>query len=154
MDPFDPVDDLPRRAFLHRSCGLFAAALLAANGATLAGCDTVASGTDVPTDTSGVTVDLARTPSLDAVGGGLLMSSTHVLVVHAGADDFRAFNSVCPHERNTISQVLPSGASYEIRCPTHGWTFDLAGQPTGRAQRPTARYAVVQTGQTLTITTS
>ena len=153
-------DALPRRDFLRRSCGLFTAAVLAANGASLAGCDTVgASG--VSTDTTGVTVsgstvtiDLALATPLAAVGGGLLVPSADVLVVHAAENDYRAFDSVCPHERNAIRQVLPTGGTYELRCPSHGWTFDLNGDPTGRAQRGTTRYAVVQEGQMLQITTS
>ena len=69
------------------------------------------------------------------------MSSADVLVVHAAENDYRAFDSVCPHERNAIRQVLPTGGTYELRCPSHGWTFDLNGDPTGR---PTARHHSVR----------
>ncbi len=156
LDPEGPA--LPRRDFLRRSCGLFTVAVLAANGATLAACDSV-SGTDSSSDTAGVsfdgatvTVDLTQAVSLAAVGSALLVRDAHTLIVHAAANDYRAFNSVCPHEQNTIRQVIPSGGTYELRCPSHGWTFDLDGDPTGRAQRGTQRYALTQAGQTLAIT--
>jgi len=153
----DAGEALPRRDFVRRSCGLFTAAVLAANGLSLAACDTV-SATGSSTDTSGVsfdgstlTVDLAQASALAAVGGSLLVRSASTLVVHVAEGDYRAFDSVCPHQHNTISQVVPSGSTYELRCPSHGWTFDLDGHPTGRAQRGTPRFAVTQTGQTLTI---
>ena len=148
----------PAATFLRRSCGLFTAALLAANGATLAACDSAgasASGADPSGATvagSVLTVDLGQATALMPVGGSLLVRSANALVVHAAEGDYRAFNSVCPHQHNTISQVQPVGASYRLRCPSHGWTYDLNGNPTGSAQRGTARYALVQTGQTLTIT--
>lgn len=148
---------LPRRDFLRRSCGLFTATLLAANGASLAACD--AAGNAAVSDPTGVTVagalltvDLAQATALAPVGGSLLVPSANALVVHSAEGEYRAFDSVCPHQRNTISQVQPAGGSYQLRCPSHGWTYDLDGNPTGRAQRGTARFALVQDGQTLRIT--
>jgi nitrite reductase/ring-hydroxylating ferredoxin subunit len=157
-----PGEDLSRRDFLGRSCGLFAASLLAANGLTLAACDSAAGASSgVSTDATGVavtsttvTIDLALATSLEAIGGGLLIPSAKVLVVHAATDDYRAFSSVCPHERGTIRQVVWSGSTSEIRCSSHGWTFDLTGAPTGRATRSATRYAVVQDGPMLTIATA
>ena len=159
MDSNELLDGaLPRRDFLRRSCGLFTAALLAANGVTLAGCDPVTA-SDAATSTAGVTfdgttltVDLTQALALSAVGGALLVSGAHPLIVHVAEGDYRAFDSVCPHEHNTIRQVIPSGSTYALRCPSHGWTFDLTGAPLGSAQRGTPRYALVQEGQTLHIT--
>lgn len=150
---------LPRRDFLRRSCGLFTAALLAANGATLAACNAGAviggdssSLPGVSLSGSTLTVDTAQVAALTPVGGSIVVGDAHALVVHAAEGDFRAFNSVCPHQHNTISQVQPTNGTYQLRCPSHGWTYDLDGHPTGIAQRGTARYALVQNGQTLTIT--
>lgn len=158
MDPASTDDALPRRDFLRRSCSLFTAALLVANGATLAGCDSV-SATDASTDTTGVafdgttlTIDLTQSSALSPVGGALFLRDADVLVIHAGENDYRAFDSVCPHEHNQIRQVIDSGTTYELRCPSHGWTFNLNGEPTGSAQRGTTRYALVQDAQTLRIT--
>ena len=159
LSAFDPDGAaLPRRDFFRHSCGLFTVAVLAANGVALSACDTASAGdtstnlTGVSFDGSTLTVDLAQATALAAVGSGLVVHDARTLVVHAAEGDYRAFNSVCPHERNTISQVVPAGGTYELRCPSHGWTYDLDGDPTGRAQRGTARYALVQNGQTLTIT--
>lgn len=152
------ADARPRRDFLRQSCSLFTAAVLVANGATLAGCDSV-DATDASTDTTGVAfdgatlaIDLTQASALSAVGGALFIRDADVLVIHAAEDDYRAFDSVCPHEQNQIRQVVDAGTSYEIRCPSHGWTFDLNGNPTGSAQRPTTRYALVQDDQILRIT--
>ena len=45
-----------------------------------------------------------------------------------------------------------SGDTYELRCPTHGWTFDLEGHPTGIAEIYTPRYPLTVDGQVLRIT--
>ncbi len=154
--PTSDGSPLPRRDFLRTSCGLFTAALLATSGATLAACDAAVGG---GADPAGVTVagpvltvDLDQATALQRVGGSLLVPSADALIVHAAEGDFRAFSSVCPHQHNTISQVQPAGGSFELRCPSHGWTYDLEGRPTGRAQRGTPRFALAQDGQMLTIT--
>ena len=160
MNPSAPPPEagLTRRAFVRRSCGLLAAAALASCGLPLAGCDSAGAeggttddpGIDFDGDT--LTVDLTQVSALGPVGGSLWLSDVDVLVVHAAADDYRAFDSVCPHRGNNIRQVIPSGDTYELRCPTHGWTFDLEGHPTGIAEIYTPRYPLTVDGQVLRIT--
>lgn len=48
-----------------------------------------------------------------------------IIVVRNGAGDLRAFHNVCKHRAHEI--LAGEGSSRSLRCPYHGWTYDLAG---------------------------
>src|ERR1043165_3296145 len=60
-----------------------------------------------------------------AVGGG------EPIVVVRGADGvLRGFFNVCRHHAAAVL-TAPCGKVDRLRCPYHGWTYDLAGQLRG-----------------------
>jgi len=68
---------------------------------------------------------------------------------------FYALNNVCPHRQGPLSrgtvEAAAEGAGCFIRCPMHGWRFDLAtGDSNGRPANATV-YAVTQRGEELYI---
>lgn len=115
-----PCTSCSRRDFLT-------AGTLTAVGAVLAACG---GGDGAPTAPANVnlTVRVVDFPSLSAVGGIARVTTTGVpvAVVRSGADSFRAFSMVCPHQGSTISI---SGTGF--RCPNHGATFNANGAWTG-----------------------
>jgi phenylpropionate dioxygenase-like ring-hydroxylating dioxygenase large terminal subunit len=50
-----------------------------------------------------------------------------VLVVRGDDGELRAFQNVCRHRGNTLCQGAGGGLA-ELRCPWHGWTWDLRGR--------------------------
>ena len=48
-----------------------------------------------------------------------------VLVVRDGEGGLRAFYNVCKHRAHEI--VAGEGSARSLRCPYHGWTYDLDG---------------------------
>lgn len=151
---------VPRRVFLKQSCALAAVMGLTGGGlvTTLAGCDTA--GPDGLTtnqqglsfDGTVLTVDTTAFPDLTKTGGFLWLSDVDVIIVHTPSGEYRAFDSVCPHEQNNIRIYEQANGTYRLRCPSHDWTFDLDGQPTGKAKRGTTRYPLTQEGNLLKIT--
>ena len=53
-----------------------------------------------------------------------------VLVVHGGDGVLRGFFNVCRHHAAAV-MTAPCGKVDRLRCPYHGWTYDLAGQLRG-----------------------
>ena len=53
-----------------------------------------------------------------------------VLVVRDLAGELRAFANVCRHRAAPILNE-PCGQATRLRCPYHGWTYDLSGQLRG-----------------------
>jgi choline monooxygenase len=53
-----------------------------------------------------------------------------VLVVRDGEGVLRAFANVCRH-RAAVVVTAPCGKASKLRCPYHGWTYDLAGRLRG-----------------------
>jgi len=49
-----------------------------------------------------------------------------VLIVRAGASEIRAYPNACLHRGRALCDG--PGRAAEIRCPFHGWTWDLDGQ--------------------------
>lgn len=58
------------------------------------------------------------------------------LFVHrAGRDDWRVFDSLCPHQTTNIPHLALQG--HTLTCPKHEWTFDIrSGQCTGKGNAP------------------
>jgi phenylpropionate dioxygenase-like ring-hydroxylating dioxygenase large terminal subunit len=53
------------------------------------------------------------------------VASLSILVVRAAEDEIRAFHNVCLHRSRKIKQH--AGRSEMLRCPFHGWTWNLDG---------------------------
>jgi nitrite reductase/ring-hydroxylating ferredoxin subunit len=73
------------------------------------------------------------------VGSGLVLTDVDVVVTQPAAGEFKAFSSVCTHERCPMS-----GVSDRIECTCHGSRFDLRdGSPLrGPATRPLSEIPV------------
>jgi len=70
-------------------------------------------------------------------------------------DRFYALNNACPHRQGPLSRgtvaAEAEGGSCFVRCPMHGWKFDLAtGDSYGRPSNATV-YAVTQQDESLYI---
>ena len=48
-----------------------------------------------------------------------------ILVVRDGAGELRAFYNVCKHRAHEV--MAGEGSTRSLRCPYHGWTYDLDG---------------------------
>ena len=77
-----------------------------------------------------------------------------VAVFHIG-EHFYAINNECPHRQGPLIRgTIVRGETpdvCEVRCPMHGWKFDLAtGDSHGRPSNATV-YVVVQQGEELYI---
>jgi nitrite reductase/ring-hydroxylating ferredoxin subunit len=73
------------------------------------------------------------------VGTGVIAPGP-VLVMRASADEIKAYDAVCPHQRITIGTPDPSGT---ITCPGHGARFaavdgKLLSGPAPRGLEPIA----------------
>jgi cytochrome b6-f complex iron-sulfur subunit len=136
-----------RRAFVAQSTLAAVVALLAACGG-----DSL-TGPLRPSDVN-LTVALASYPALAAVGGIVRLdnTTTPIAVVRVGADSYRAFSMVCPHQGTTIA-ISGSG----FRCPNHGATFSSTGAWTG-GERTSGLFeftvALNSAAQSLTITST
>lgn len=147
-----------RRTFITSTCSALVALGLGTSGLTIVGCDS--GGSSPPPLPDGVTlngntltIDLTQFPDLRAPRGALWIANQDVFIIHAENDAYRAFSSVCPHEGEDVTVYeQASAAAYQLRCPAHDWTFDLAGAPTGRAQRALPLYATTKENDTLRIT--
>jgi nitrite reductase/ring-hydroxylating ferredoxin subunit len=61
------------------------------------------------------------------------------LFVYRSGRTFRVYDSHCPHQRTNIPLDALSGR--ELKCPKHGWTFDVAsGACISIGTRPLTRY--------------
>lgn len=57
------------------------------------------------------------------------------LFVYRGRGALKVYDSRCPHQRNDIPLEALSGC--ELRCPKHGWTFDVqSGKCISGGDRP------------------
>jgi Rieske Fe-S protein len=70
-------------------------------------------------------VDLARAPTLAAVGGHLIALRAQLVVLRPGVAVYRAFTNVCTHAGCGISRY----ENARMHCPCHGSQFDGDGRP-------------------------
>jgi cytochrome b6-f complex iron-sulfur subunit len=155
-------DGYTRKDFL-RTAG--SVALFAALGITFTSCSSksedstniVGGNLNEPTGgivVSGNTITIDITSSEGAPiansGGWLLIISAQTLVVNVDGNLVRAFTSICPHascDRNWSYQ------NDQFRCTCHNSLFTNAGvRVSGPATRNLAEFAVVKSGNTVTIT--
>ncbi len=82
------------------------------------------------------------------------VNGVDVAVFHQGGR-FYALNNACPHRQGPLSrgtvEAAAEGTGCFVRCPMHGWRFDLAtGDSHGRPANATV-YAVIQKDESLYI---
>lgn len=144
---------MDRRDFVSETAALLAGAALAACGVGSTA-PTGEQGRVVPTPgvtVSGnlVSVDLTVQAGLTQANGFLLIAEAKTFVFNLGADDFRAFTSVCTHERCDVNAF--SGG--RIRCPCHGSQYDTSGRVVvGPAPAALRQFSASRSGNTLIIT--
>ncbi len=138
-----PSPSASRRDFLSRSCSVIAVLAAGAGATALLGCDSA--GANEPQFPEGVTrdgghlaVELDRFPNLTRNDGMLWIEAADVVVVNDDKRGYRAFTSICPHDRKDVKEFTGT----ELRCPSHGWTFDLDGKPTGKSTAALTGYPV------------
>jgi nitrite reductase/ring-hydroxylating ferredoxin subunit len=146
-----------RRDFLKGTCSALAA--LGLSGSMIVvGCDSGGSN-DAPLpdgvtlEGTTLTVDLAAFPALTEPNGSLWVRQADAIIVNDPDVGYRAFSSICPHEREDVSIYESTGTGdYQLRCPAHDWTFDIDGDPTGRAQAGLDRLTLTKDGDTVRVT--
>ena len=158
MPPDAPSSSSSRRAFLRSTCSALAILGLSSGSVIIAGCDSGGSSGEQPLpegvtrDGNTLSIDLTAFPDLRADNNSLLIPAADVIVINGAEVGYRAFSSVCPHEGEDVEIFEPSGADdYQLRCPAHDWTFDVAGDPTGRARAGLPRFPVRRDGTTLRV---
>lgn len=157
------ADAATRREFVSSAaCALVTAAL----GAACGGGDPSGVGEPTPSGVtfSGdvLTVPLAAVGALASANGSYLTNplatggvrdaggrAADVIVLNVGNDTFRAFSSICTHERCTVG----SFANGRITCPCHGSQYDASGRVlVGPATRALTEYATAFDAATRTVT--
>lgn len=104
---------------------------------------------------SQVTIRLDRTAALIPVGGATRLEgkglASSVLVVHAGNDEYLAFENRCTHSGRRVD---PVEGKHELRCcSVNHARFDYQGNKlSGPAKGPLKKYAVERRGEELFIT--
>ncbi|MCX5598597.1 Rieske (2Fe-2S) protein [Streptomyces phaeochromogenes] len=114
-----PAPALCRRTLLAALGGAGIAATLTACG----GSDDSSSGSSDASASSGSGggAALAKTTDIPE-GGGKIFADQGVVVTQPTAGEFKAYSTVCPHQKQQINSV----ADGTITCPAHGSQFNAA----------------------------
>ncbi|MDQ1031003.1 nitrite reductase/ring-hydroxylating ferredoxin subunit [Streptomyces umbrinus] len=114
-----PAPALCRRTLLAALGGAGIAATLTACG----GSDDSSSGSSDASKSSGSGggAALAKTTDIPE-GGGKVFADQGVVVTQPTAGEFKAYSTVCPHQKQRINSV----ADGTITCPAHGSQFNAA----------------------------
>ncbi|MFD9191600.1 Rieske (2Fe-2S) protein [Streptomyces phaeochromogenes] len=114
-----PAPALCRRTLLAALGGAGIAATLTACG----GSDDSSSGSSDASKSSGSGggAALAKTTDIPE-GGGKIFADQGVVVTQPTAGEFKAYSTVCPHQKQQINSV----ADGTITCPAHGSQFNAA----------------------------
>ena len=114
-----PAPALCRRTLLAALGGAGIAATLTACG----GSDDSSSGSSDASQSSGSGggAALAKTTDIPE-GGGKIFADQGVVVTQPTAGEFKAYSTVCPHQKQQINSV----ADGTITCPAHGSQFNAA----------------------------
>jgi nitrite reductase/ring-hydroxylating ferredoxin subunit len=122
-ESIQPAPALCRRTLL---AGLGAAGLAAALTACGGSDDSSSGSSDTSSDASsgssaGGGAVLAKTTDIPE-GGGKVFADQSVVVTQPTAGEFKAFSTVCPHQKQRVNSV-ENGV---ITCPAHGSQFSVA----------------------------
>jgi cytochrome b6-f complex iron-sulfur subunit len=102
-----------------------------------------------------VTIRLGEAAALAPVGGAVRLGGkglvSSVLIVHAGADEYLAFENRCTHGGRKLDPVEGKG---ELRCCSVNHSrFDYEGNKLGGpAKGPLKKYSVEKRGEELIVT--
>jgi nitrite reductase/ring-hydroxylating ferredoxin subunit len=102
-----------------------------------------------------VTMRLAEAAALGPVGGAVRLEgkglASSILIVHADADEYLAFENRCTHSGRRLDPVEGKG---ELRCCSIGHArFDYqGGKLSGPAKGPLKKYPVEKQGEELVVT--
>ncbi|MFB6099388.1 MAG: Rieske 2Fe-2S domain-containing protein [Salinibacter sp.] len=98
-------------------------------------------------------MNLTKFPDLQKPKNSLWLPAVDVIIIHGADVGYRAFSSVCPHQGEDVKIFEPSGSSkYQLRCPSHNWTFAVDGDPTGKADAGLNQFSLTKSDQQLKIT--
>ena len=78
---------------------------------------------------------VARTAQLEKPGQYVtaIVANEPVVVVRGSDNQLRAFYNVCRHHAMTVMNE-PCGHTQHLRCPYHGWTYNLEGELRGMTE--------------------
>ncbi len=96
---------------------------------------------DFKLEAAGAAPQWHRIGTLEALAAGTtrIECEGRTLLVYRANGASTVYDSHCPHQRTPIPLEALSGR--ELRCPKHGWTFDIAtGACTEKGDRPLKRY--------------
>jgi nitrite reductase/ring-hydroxylating ferredoxin subunit/alkylhydroperoxidase/carboxymuconolactone decarboxylase family protein YurZ len=82
-----------------------------------------------------------RVGAMEKFRGGMtrIECEGRTLLVYRADGACTVYDSHCPHQRTPIPLEALEGR--DLRCPKHGWTFDIAtGECTAKGDRPLKRY--------------
>lgn len=83
-----------------------------------------------------------RVAALDTLANGAatrLACDDRELFVYRDGSEIAVYDSHCPHQNTNIPLEALEG--YTLRCPKHGWSFDIvSGACTAKGNRPLRRY--------------
>lgn len=84
---------------------------------------------------------VAGLADIEEGGAARVQCDGKALFVHRDGPAISVYDSHCPHEHTDIPLQALDGR--QLRCPKHGWIFDLAsGRCVGGGDRPLRRYPV------------
>ncbi|MEU9183618.1 Rieske (2Fe-2S) protein [Streptomyces sp. NPDC048484] len=145
-ESIQPAPALCRRTLL---AGLGAAGIAAALTAC-GGSDDKSAGSDSSDASSGAAggAELAKTADIPE-GGGKVFADQSVVVTQPTAGEFKAFSTVCPHQKQRVNSV-ENGI---ITCPAHGSQFSVTdgGVKKGPATSGLTAAKITVTGDSITL---
>ncbi|WP_233712179.1 Rieske (2Fe-2S) protein [Kribbella turkmenica] len=118
----------------------------AAAVAAVSGCSTYGEPQNAPATSAPANAVLAKTADVP-VGGGVIVGDAQVVVTQPTAGTFKAFTSVCTHQRCQVASV--EGGT--INCTCHGSKFDITDGSVVKdpAQQPLAPQRITVTGDSI-----
>ncbi|PSM40842.1 iron-sulfur protein [Streptomyces dioscori] len=120
-ESLQPAPALCRRTVLAALGGAgLAAALTACGGSDDTSSDSSSNSSAASTGSAGGAA-LAKTTDIPE-GGGKVFADQSVVVTQPTAGEFKAFSTVCPHQKQRVNSV-DNGV---ITCPAHGSQFGVA----------------------------
>src|SRR5829696_152558 len=146
----DGAGALSRRRLIRNS-GLSALAIGGLSACTNYGAQPAAPATSAgsgPSDPASGANGSAIAKADIPVGGGRIFADLQAVVTQPASGEFKAFTSVCTHQRCTVAEVVQT-----INCTCHGSKFSITDGSVvnGPATAPLAAKNVTANGDNLTV---
>ena len=136
---------MTRNEFISQVGSGVAVLMIPACLGSLSGCSDSSSVPAAPTNVD-FTLDVS-TGALSTNGGFLVKDG--IIIGRTSSGGFLAVSAACTHQGTTLQYI---GSANNFRCPSHGSTFNAAGQVTmGPASRSLAFYNTAVTGTSLRV---